>query len=135
MRKDFYPSLNNTTYYEFCLFNAFDDDIDTQTLVSTGFVVQEYPNYIVYLEDRGPKVVLYRLDSQTGDKIVLNASQGDIDYQTGTVKLYDLTIIKGSFIDEKIELRFKPLYNDIVAKRQIYLDVDIEKSNFTLIQE
>jgi hypothetical protein len=135
MRKDFYPSLNNSAYYEFCFNNPFDDDIDVQTLVSTGFVVQQYPNYIVYIEDRNSKVVLYRLDSQTGDKIILNSEQGEIDYAKGDVKLYDLKIIKGSFLDNKIEIRLKPQYNDIVAKRQVYLDVDIEKSSFTLIQE
>jgi len=135
MRKDFYPSLNNSAYYEFCFNNPFDDDIDVQTLVSTGFVVQQYPNFIVYIEDRDSKVVLYRLDPQTGDKIILNSEQGEIDYAKGDVRLYDLTIIKGSFLDNKIEIRLKPQYNDIVAKRQVYLDVDIEKSSFTLIQE
>ena len=135
MRKDFYPSLNNSAYYEFCFNNPFDDDIDVQTLVSTGFVVQQYPNFIVYIEDRDSKVVLYRLDPQTGDKIILNAEQGEIDYAKGDVRLYDLRIIKGSFLDNKIEIRLKPQYNDIVAKRQVYLDVDIEKSSFTLIQE
>lgn len=135
MRKDFYPSLNNSAYYEFCFNNPFDDDIDVQTLVSTGFVVQQYPNYIVYIEDRDSKVVLYRIDSQTGDKIILNSEQGEIDYAKGDVRLYNLTIIKGSFLDNKIEIRLKPQYNDIIAKRQVYLDVDIEKSSFTLIQE
>lgn len=135
MRKDFYPSLNNKTFYELCFNNAFDDDIDTQTMTSTGFVVQQYPNYTVYLEDRGNKVVLYRLDAQTGEKIVLNSNQGDINYSTGEIKIYDLTIIKGSYPDNKIEVRLKPKYNDIVAKREIFLDVDIDKSTFTLIQE
>lgn len=135
MRKDFYPSLNNNAYYELCFNNPFDDDIDTQTLTSTGFVVQQYPNYVVYLEDRGEKIVLYRLDSQTGDKIVLNDSQGDINYAKGELRIYNLNIIKGTFADNKIEVRLKPLYNDILAKREVFLDVDIDKSSFTLIQE
>jgi hypothetical protein len=135
MRKDFYPSLNNNAYYELCFNNPFDDDIDTQTLTSTGFVVQQYPNYVVYLEDRGEKIVLYRLDSQTGDKIVLNDSQGNINYAKGELRIYNLNIIKGTFADNKIEVRLKPLYNDILAKREVFLDVDIDKSSFTLIQE
>lgn len=135
MRKDFYPSLNTKTYYELCFNNPFDDDIDVQTLSSTGFTVQEFPEYISYLEDRDSKIILYRLDSQTGEKIILNNNQGDINYITGEIKLYDLTIIKGSFLDNKIEVRVRPQYNDIVAKREIFLDVDIEKSTFTLIQE
>jgi len=81
MRKDFYPSLNNKTYYELCFNNPFDDDIDVQTLSSTGFVIQEYPQYTVYLEDADERIVLYRLDSQTGNKIILNNNQG-------TIKLY-----------------------------------------------
>jgi hypothetical protein len=135
MRKDFYPSLNNKTYYELCFNNAFDDDIDVQTLTSTGFVVQEYPNYTVFLEDRDDKIVLYRLDSQSGEKIILNSNQGTIDYVKGEVKLFDLTIIQGSFPDNKIEVRLKPKYNDIIAKREIFLDFDIDKSSLTLIQE
>jgi len=135
MRKDFYPSLNSNTYYEFCFNNPFDDDIDVQTLTSTGFVVQQYPNYICYIEDRDKKIILYRLNPQTGDKIILNAEQGEIDYEKGDVRLYNLNIIKGSFADNKIEIRLRPQYNDIIAKRQVYLDVDIEKSSFTLIQE
>ena len=135
MRKDFYPSLNNKTYYELCFNNPFDDDIDVQTLSSTGFVIQEYPQYTVYLEDADERIVLYRLDSQTGNKIILNNNQGTINYIDGEVKLYDLNIIKGSFLDNKIEIRLKPQYNDILAKREVFLDVDIEKSTFTLIQE
>jgi hypothetical protein len=135
MRKDFYPSLNNKAYYEFCFSNPFDDDIDTQTLTSTGFVVQEYPNDIVYIEDRNEKIVLFKYDSQTQTKIILNPNVGSINYKDGEIKIPALTIIKGTFSDNKIEIRLKPQFNDIVAKRQIFLDVDIDKSTFTLIQE
>lgn len=135
MRKDFYPSLNNKAYYEFCFSNPFDDDIDTQTLTSTGFVVQEYPSDIVYIEDRNEKIVLFKYDSQTQTKIILNPNVGSINYKDGEIKIPELTIIKGTFSDNKIEIRLKPQFNDIVAKRQIFLDVDIDKSTFTLIQE
>lgn len=135
MRKDFYPSLNNNAYYEFCFNNKFAIDADVRTLTSTGFKVQQYPQYTVYLEDRDGKVVLYRLDSQTSEKIVLNSNQGIINYEKGEIQLYDLTIVDGSFDDDKIEIRVTPEYNDILAKREVYLDVDIDKSIFTLIQE
>ena len=45
MRKDFYPSLNSTFYYEVCFQNAFDKDCDDPVLSSTGFRVTEYPNF------------------------------------------------------------------------------------------
>ena len=37
MRKDFYPQLNSTFYYEVCFQNAFDEDCDGPVLSSTGF--------------------------------------------------------------------------------------------------
>ena len=134
MRKDFYAQINSTSYYEICYQNAFLDD-DDPVVSSTGFVVTEYPNFTVYLEDRGGKIVLYRLDAITGEKVLLDDNVGDIDYAKGEIKMYDLTIIKGTFGDNRIELRVKPLENDIVAKREVFLDVDVAKSSFAAYSE
>jgi len=135
MRKDFYPSLNSTFYYEVCFQNEFDKDCDDPVLSSTGFRVTEYPNYDVYLEDRDSKIVLYTLDSVTGEKVVLDKEVGDIYYAKGELIMYSLTIIKGSFFDNRISLRVKPRYNDIKALREVYLDVDVANSSFTAYKE
>ena len=135
MRKDFYPQLNSTFYYEVCFQNAFDEDCDDPVLSSTGFRVTEYPNFDVYVEDRNKKIVLYRLDSVTGEKVVLDSDIGDIDYVKGELKMYALTIIKGSFFDNRISLRVKPQSNDIKAMREVYLDVDVANSSFTAYKE
>ena len=135
MRKDFYPSLNSTFYYEVCFQNAFDVNCDDPILSSTGFRVTEYPTFDVYVEDRSGKIVLYRLDSVTGEKVVLDSDIGDIDYVKGELKMYALTIIKGSFFDNRISLRVKPLSNDIKAVREVYLDVDVANSSFTAYKE
>ena len=135
MRKDFYPQLNSTFYYEVCFQNAFDEDCDDPVLSSTGFRVTEYPNFDVYVEDRDKKIVLYRLDSVTGEKVVLDSDIGDIDYVKGELKMYALTIIKGSFFDNRISLRVRPLSNDIKAMREVYLDVDVPNSSFTAYKE
>ena len=135
MRKDFYPSLNSTFYYEVCFQNSFDEDCDDPVLSSTGFRVTEYPNFDVYVEDRSGKIVLYRLDTITGEKVVLDNDIGDIDYVRGELKMYNLTIIKGSFFDNRISVRVKPLSNDIKAMREVYLDVDVANSSFTAYKE
>lgn len=135
MRKDFYPALNSKFYYEICYKNPFFYDDVIPALSSTGFVVRQYPNDTVYLEDRDGTIVLYKIDPQTSNKIVLNKNQGIINYAKGEIQLFDLIIIKGSFSDDKIELRVKPAINDIISTREMYLDVDIAKSNFTIIQE
>lgn len=134
MRKDFIPQLNSTFYYEICYQNAFLDD-DDPVVFSTGFRVTEYPTFDVYLEDRMGKMVLYRLDSASGQKVVLDDNIGTVDYEKGEVKLNDLTIIKGSFSDNRIQLRALPRQNDIIAVREVYLDVDVANSTFIAYAE
>ena len=135
LRKDFIAQLNSSSFYEICYQNPFDRDCDNPVVSSTGFITLEYPNYTTYLEDRSGKIVLYRLDPVSGDKIVLNDSLGDVYYSTGEIMLYDLTIIQGSFSDNRIELRVKPASNDITVLREVYLDVDVAKSKFIATKE
>lgn len=134
MRKDFYPAINSKFYYKICYKNPFLVD-DLPVVKSTPFIVREFPQYRVYIEDRNGKLVLYRLDSITGEKIVVNPNLGDINYAKGELMMYDLIILKGSFSDDKIEIRVKPASNDIVSAREMFLDVDITTSKFTIIQE
>lgn len=116
--------------------NEFKDSCDESVMSSTGFVVSEYPSFTVYLEDdTNGKIDLYRLNSLTGEKIYVKKEVGDIDYIKGEIKLYDLTIIQGSFSDNKIEIRVQPASRDVMAVREVYLDIDISKSNFSAVPE
>lgn len=135
MRKDFYPQLNSSFYYEVCFQNTFAEDCDDPVMTSTGFRVTEYPNFDVYLEDRDGKIVLYRLDSLSGEKVVLDSEVGEINYAKGEVILYSLTIIRGSTFDNRISIRVKPLTNDVKALREVYLDVDVSNSSFVAYKE
>ncbi len=135
MRKDFYAQINSSTFYEICYQNPFLVDCNNPVLSSTGFTTFEFPTNTSYLEDRDGKVVLYRLDPISGDKILLDDSIGTIDYVTGEIMMHDLTILKTVFSDNRIELRVKPANKDIEVKREAYLDVDIAKSQFTAYKE
>ena len=135
MRKDFIAQINSTSYYEVCFQNPFLKDCDNPVVWSTGMTVFEYPSYTTYLEDRSGKIVLYRIDSLTGEKILLNDSVGTVDYDKGEVQLYDFTILKGTYSDNRIELRVNPANKDIEVKREAYLDVDVSKSKFIAYNE
>ena len=137
MRKDFYPQINTTTYYELCFQNPFKLSCpeDGPVVMSTGFKVTAYPNVVVYFEDRDGKIVLYRLDPGTGEKIVLNDNIGDVDYEEGEIKLYDVTILQGTFFDNRISVRVIPRNNDINASRHMYLDLDVANSKFAVYPE
>ena len=135
MRKDFIAQINTSSYYEICYKNPFYIDCNNPVVSSTGMTVFEFPTVTSYLEDRDGKLVLYRLDSLTGEKILLNDSVGTIDYTKGEITMDNFTLLKGTFSDNRIELRVKPANKDIEVKREMYLDVDISKSKFTAYKE
>ena len=127
-----YVELNSKIFYDG---GKTDKDCDDPVLTSTAFRVTEYPNFDVYLEDNDGKIVLYRLDALTGEKVVLDKEVGMIDYAKGETVMYNLTIIKGSFFDNRISIRVKPASNDIKASREVYLDVDVASSSFIAYKE
>jgi len=135
LRKDFIAQINSSTYYEICYQNPFKKDCDNPVVSSTGITTFEFPNYTSYLEDRDGKLVLYTLDSINGDKILLDDSVGTVNYDKGEIEMFDFTILKGSFSDNRIELRVKPANKDIEVKREAYLDVDVSKSKFVAYKE
>ena len=105
LRKDFYPTLNSSFYYELCFVNEFKDSCDDPVMKSTGFIVSEYPAFTVYLEDdTNGKIDLYRLNPLTSEKIYVKKGVGDINYKKGEIKLYDLTVIQ--VVSLIIKLRF-----------------------------
>ena len=135
MRKDFIAQINSSSYYEVCYQNPFLIDCNNPVVSSTGMTVFEFPTITSYLEDRDGKLVLYRLDPVSGDKILLNDSVGIVDYTKGEIMMNNFTILKGSFSDNRIELRVKPANKDIEVKREAYLDVDVSKSKFIAYKE
>ena len=135
MRKDFIAQINSSSYYEVCYQNPFKKDCDNPVVSSTGITTFEFPNYTSYLEDRDGKLILYRLDSITNEKILLDDSVGIVDYDKGEIMITDFTILKGTFSDNRIELRVKPANKDIEVKREAYLDVDVSKSKFVAYKE
>jgi len=135
LRKDFYPQINSTSFYEICYQNVFDKECNGSTVQSTGFKVSEFPAYTVYFEDRDGVIVLYRLDNLTGEKITLNDSLGTVDYEEGEIKLYNLTIVEGTLSDNRVSIRVQPKNFDVVALREVYLDVDLTTSKFTAYPE
>jgi len=134
MRKDFFPNLNSKSYYEICYQNKFADYCGEPIVRSTNFRVSEYPTIDVAFEDNDGVISLYTTGT-FGEKIVLRDSIGKVDYEKGEVMIDNLTIIKGSFANNKIEVRVTPYNNDLNALRNVYLDVDITNSKFTTYSE
>lgn len=78
---------------------------------------------------------LYKIDPTTKDRFILNAQIGTVDYLKGEVMLNRLNIVKGTYSDERIELRALPKNKDIYALREAYLSLDLTSSVFLITKE
>ena len=65
----------------------------------------------------------------------LDSPVASFNYEKGEIEMTNFTILKGTFSDNRIELRVKPANKDIEVKREMYLDVDVSKSKFVAYKE
>ena len=78
---------------------------------------------------------MFYFDS-TGAKIVKNATFGTVDYEIGEVKLgytTPVTFVSTIELNNLIKIRANPFSQDVVAKKTVYLDLDIDSSRIDAV--
>ena len=139
MRKDFAIVPNTASSYEICFEQALAVNTGSSVIYSTGFQleidgVDDGRTY--YFEDDTKGVVyLFYFDS-TGAKIVKNATFGTVDYEIGEVKLgytTPVTFVSTIELNNLIKIRANPFSQDVVAKKTVYLDLDIDSSRIDAV--
>ena len=103
-------------------------------LYSTGFQllvdgVNDGRTY--YFEDDSlGNVVLFYFDS-FGEKIITNPTFGTVDYTIGEVMLgytNPITFLNTVVSNNRIQIRALPFGQDVIAKKSVFLDLDIDSS-------
>jgi hypothetical protein len=136
LRKKINPAINTKAEYLICFENALDPKCRTSTLTSTSFRTSEYPLQDSYFENiEDGTVRIYTIDPVTTQKIILFDNIGTLNFSEGKLNIDLVNIISGSNDSDEIFVRVSPLYDDINAVREIYLDLSIENSTFQIIPD
>ena len=141
MRRDMRPVLNDFAEYEICYGNRFHIG-DGPNIKSSGFFVEGYAGE-VFLTDapfvggREGAVDLIRAISQT-EMQVLRRDVGRVDYIKGEIMLDPIKIVGttksvGEF--PIIEIQAIPYSNDVIGLQDLFLQLDISKSNVTVVSD
>ena len=141
MRRDMRPVLNDFAEYEICYGNRFHIG-DGPNIKSSGFFVEGYAGE-VFLTDapfvggREGAVDLIRAVSQT-EMQVLRRDVGRVDYIKGEIMLDPIKIVGttksvGEF--PIIEIQAIPYSNDVIGLQDLFLQLDISKSNVTVVSD
>ena len=141
MRRDLRPVTNFFADYELCFGNRFyiGEGVNIKT---SGFYVEGYTGEVFFSDipnaDMKTGVInLIRSLSET-EMQVLRRNVGTIDYERGEILLNPIKIIGTSKFESDfpiIEVQAVPYSNDVIGLQDLFLQLDISKSNINVISD
>jgi hypothetical protein len=139
IRRDLVVKINNLAQYELCFDNEFYSGRNDYNIKSTGFSVLNVDG-TCYFSDMGVNgsnignLVLFQIISD--DEInILSTKFGTVNYSTGEILIDTVNITSTSLPNNIIEVQAVPLSNDVLARKELYLQLDVSKSNFFMKQD
>ena len=131
IRRNIGTILNEATNYYVCFENRFHVDLEGYNIRSSGFYVNGVSD-IVYISDvpnsdmSTGKLFLFSIK---GDVVTVQSNNiGTIDYVNGILNIDNINVSSTLKPNNIIEVEATPYSNDIVAKKSIYLKLDIGNS-------
>jgi len=136
IRRNVEVILNQPTQYKVCFENAFAVWPRQNNIRSTGFTVNGVDS-IVYLGDSVENFMtgsLFLFSIVNDELVVRQQNVGRVNYQTGEINIDNINVSSTILPNNRIEIEATPLSNDIIAKKSIYLKLDVE-SKINLVKD
>jgi hypothetical protein len=141
IRRDLQPELNKLATYEICFGNQFhikkiSPDGKGYNIKSTGFSIKDISGTLYMSDipktDNSGIIFFFKLDN--GIPVVVNNNAGTVDYMKGEIKLSPV-IFTSSTSASGIEIEAVPESNDVLASKDIYLEMDISKLSASVLED
>ena len=131
IRRNIGTLIDKPTNYYVCFENRFHIDSEGYNIRSSGFFINGVPD-VVYISDvpdsnmTTGKLFLFSLK---GDVVTIKSNNiGTVNYTNGILNIDNINVSSTLKPNNIIEIEATPYSNDIVAKKSIYLKLDIGKS-------
>ena len=138
IRRNVGVNLNEPTQYIICYENRFLVSPLGNNIRSSGFYVEGLSRQ-VYLADvpssdlRTGRLYLFSIDGETEKTEQQNV--GTVDYITGEINIDNITVTSTYLPNNIIEIEATPYSNDVIAKKSIYLKLDVGKSSISMVKD
>ena len=138
IRRNLVAQLNVFSQYEICFDNTFHRNESSYNIKSTGFNVSGVSGTVYFSDqfvsgDKG-NLFLFQIDTDSSVKI-LSSSFGSVDYAKGEVIIDTVNITSTVQSDNIIEVQAIPQSNDVLARKELYLQFDVSNSNFFMRED
>ncbi len=139
IRRNVSVILNEKTQYLICFENQFNVTNKGFNIRSTGFKVNGDSD-VVYISDipnsnliKG-QLFLFSLDSKN-NVVTKSKNIGEVNYATGQINIDNINVSSTILPNNIIEIEAIPYSNDIIAKKSIYLKLDVGKSQISMVKD
>ena len=138
MRRDILPELNTFATYELCYGIGFYDQPNGYGIRSTGFTVSGIDGtlYLGDIPTAGTtvgKLVFFKLVNNL--PLIVKNDAGTVDYVHGEINLDVVNITGASLASGVIEVEAIPDSNDVVALKDLYLQLNVPNSTVNALPD
>jgi hypothetical protein len=139
MRRNLRAQINQFSQYELCFDNEMYRQKSKFNIKSTGFTVEGISG-TVYLSDMNGETELSTAKSAPmmlvdKDGAVISSNVGKVKYDVGEILLDTINITSTEKPQNIVEIQAIPMSNDVLARKDLYLQFDISNSNITMKQD
>jgi hypothetical protein len=138
IRRNLIAKINQFAQYEICFDNTFHRNESSYNIKSTGFTISGVSGTVYFSDqyvsgDTG-NLFLFQIDSDVSVRI-LSTTFGSVDYAKGEVIIDTVNITSTVESDNIVEIQAIPQSNDVLARKELYLQFDVSNSNFTMRED
>jgi len=139
MRRNIVAAINQVAQYELCFDNQMYYGNDSYNIKTSGFTIEGIEGTCFFADNVNSNSKIgdiFLFQKVTDDQInILSSSIGTVNYGTGEILIDTLNITSTSLPNNVIEVQAIPLSNDVLARKELYLQFDISNSNFIMRQD
>jgi hypothetical protein len=137
MRRDIRVEINKFATYEICFGNKFHRKETNYNIKSSGFQVENISE-LLYITDipinsTNGKLIFFKLVDNI--PVVVNNNAGSVDYMKGEILLDILNVRSTEKENNIIEIQAIPESNDVIALKDLYLQIDISNTVVNIIED
>lgn len=142
MRRDMQPLINQLASYEICFGNEFHikkrnfKDNRGYNIKSSGFTAKDIEGTLYFsdtpINDETGTVFIFKFVD--GSPFIVSKNAGTVNYTLGEIIINPIIITSSSKVNG-IELEAIPESNDIIALRDLYLDLSLENTVVNIIED
>ena len=137
MRRDLQAQIDKFATYELCFGNKFHQKSGNYNIKSSGFKIQGISDTL-YLTDspidnfKG-KILFFKLANNV--PVVVSSNAGTVNYTDGEILLNIVKITSTSLSNNTIQIQAMPESNDVIALKELYLQIDTSNTIVNTIED